>query len=146
MAEKERFTNRTQAEESGLPLKSGCKQSNSAVNRGVPPDRIPNRPTPAKREPNPYGSGSLFGGEGEIYEQNSGGAGETAIPQNKCEQGGVQPQDRSRLTGFPIDQLYQEKNPTGKVGFFSWRRRRDLNCNGGIFMCFIVSYFVSKII
>ena len=52
--------------EGSLFLKCGCKQSNSAVNRSVPPDRIPNRPTPAKREPNPYGSGSLFGGEGEI--------------------------------------------------------------------------------
>ncbi len=53
-------------ERGGSPSKPGCKQSNSAVNRSVPPDRIPNRPTPAKREPNSYGSGSLFGGEGEI--------------------------------------------------------------------------------
>lgn len=70
-------------------------------------------------------SGAFLGGEGEIYEQNSGGRGES-LPQKRGANKAIPPSiGVSRLTGYQTDQPRQKENPTltGRVLFLAEKER-----------------------
>ena len=74
-------------------------------------------------------SGAFLGGEGEIYEQNSGGRGES-LPQKRGANKAIPPSiGVSRLTGYQTDQPRQKENPTltGRVLFLAEKERFELS-------------------